>query len=112
MCYRHKHGYCLGWKLYTAMAIFTEIYSFRLHVVPDTKCCTGQSFIQFLWGTDWVQNKNMCLLDWVCRLIRNYKLLFSFKAATPCSINKKNASKNVVQGRSKTTTPIHLKFLG
>ena len=41
-----------------ALAIFTEIYSFRLNVVRDTdvvrdtKCHTGQSFIQFLWGTD------------------------------------------------------------
>ena len=30
----------------------------------------------------------MCLLYWVCRLIRKYKLPFSFKAATNCSINK------------------------
>ena len=36
------------------VAIFTEIYSFRLNVlrdtnvVQDTKCRTGQSFIQFL----------------------------------------------------------------
>ena len=42
----------------TVMAIFTEIYSFRLNVVWDTnvvrdaKCYTGQYFIQFLWGTD------------------------------------------------------------
>ena len=42
----------------TVMAIFTEIYSFRLNavqdtnVIQDTKCCVGQSFIQFLWGTD------------------------------------------------------------
>ena len=62
------------------MAIFTEIYSFRLNivwdknVVCDTKCCTGQSFIQYSWGKDWVHNQNMCLLDWVCRLIRKYKL--------------------------------------
>ena len=78
----------------TVMAIFTEIYSFRLNVVWDTnvvqdaKCYTGQYFIQFLWGTDWVHNQNMCLLDWVCRLLRKNKLPFSFKAATPCSINK------------------------
>ena len=44
------------------MAIFTEIYSFRLNVVQDrntvrdTKCCMRQSFIQFLWGTDYVHN--------------------------------------------------------
>ena len=42
----------------TIMGIFTEIYSFGLNVVQDTniiqdtKCRTGQSFIQFLWGTD------------------------------------------------------------
>ena len=42
----------------TVMAIFTEIYSFRLNVVWDTnvvrdaKCYTGQYFSQFLWGTD------------------------------------------------------------
>ena len=42
----------------TVMAKFTEIYSFRLNVVQDTnfvrdtKCCMGQSFIQFLWGAD------------------------------------------------------------
>ena len=42
----------------TITGIFTEIYSFRLNVVRDTnvirdtKCCMGQSFIQFLWGTD------------------------------------------------------------
>ena len=42
----------------TVMGIFPEIYSFRLNVVWDinvawdTKCCMGQSFIQFLWGTD------------------------------------------------------------
>ena len=42
----------------TVMAIFTEIYSFRLNVVwdtnvvQDTKCCMRQSFIQFLWGAD------------------------------------------------------------
>ena len=70
------------------VAIFTEIYSFRLNVlrdtnvVQDTKCRTGQSFIQFLWGADWVYNQNMCFLDWVCRLIRKYKLAFNFKAAT------------------------------
>ena len=35
----------------TVAAISTEIYSFRLNVVPDinvvqdTKCCTGQTFI-------------------------------------------------------------------
>ena len=78
----------------TIMGIFTEIYSFGLNVIQDTnvvwdaKCCAGQSFIQFLWGTDWVHNQNMCLLDWVCKLIIKYKLPFSFKAATPCSINK------------------------
>ena len=78
----------------TVMVIFTEIYSFRLNivrdtnVVQDTKCRTGQSFIPFLWGTDCVHNQNMCLSDWVCRLIRKYKLPFSFKVATPCSINK------------------------
>ena len=43
----------------TIMWIFTEIYSFKLNVVWDTKCHTGQSFIQFLWGTDWVHNQNM-----------------------------------------------------
>ena len=72
----------------TVMAVFTEIYSFRLNDVWDTKCCTGQSFIQFLCGTDWVHNQNMSLLDWVYRQIRKNKLPFSFKAATPCSINK------------------------
>ena len=42
----------------TIMGIFTEIYSFGLNVIQDTnvvwdaKCCAGQSFIQFLWGTD------------------------------------------------------------
>ena len=36
----------------TVMGMFTEIYSFRLNVVQGTKCHTGQSFIQFLWGTD------------------------------------------------------------
>ena len=69
----------------TIMGIFTEIYSFGLNVVWDTN---GQSFTQFLWGTDWVHNQDMCLLDWMCRLIRKYKLPFSFKAAVPCSINK------------------------
>ena len=60
----------------TVMTIFIEIFSFRLNVVRDTtvvqdsKCCMGQSFIQILWGTDGVLNQNMCLLDWVCRLIR------------------------------------------
>ena len=78
----------------TVMAIFTEIYSFRLNVVWDanvvwdTKCRTGQYFIQFLWGTDSVHNQNMCLLQWVCRLIRKYKSPLRFRAATPCSINK------------------------
>ena len=43
----------------TVMAKFTEIYSFRLNVVSDTKCCMGQSFIHFLWGTDWVHNQNI-----------------------------------------------------
>ena len=39
-------------------AEFTEINSYRLNVIWDTnviwdsKCCAGQSFIQFLWGTD------------------------------------------------------------
>ena len=72
----------------TVMLMFTEIYYFMLNVVRDTKCCKGQSFIQFLLGTDWVHNQNMCFLDWVCRLVRKYQLHFSFKAATPCSINK------------------------
>ena len=68
------------------MGRFTEIYSFRLNVTWDTnvawytKCCMGQSVIQFL--------TKICLLDWVCTLIRKYKLPFSFKAATPCCINK------------------------
>ena len=53
------------------MAIFTEIYSFRLDVVQGH-----------------IYNQNMCFLDWVCRLISKYKLLVSFKAATPCCINK------------------------
>ena len=47
-----------------------------------------QYSIQFLWRTDWVHNQNMCLLDWVGRLHRKYKLPFSFHAATPCIINK------------------------
>ena len=34
------------------MAIFTKIYYFRLNIVQDKKCRMGQSFIQFLWGTD------------------------------------------------------------
>ena len=78
----------------TVMAKFTEIYYFRLNVIqdtnviPDTKCCMGQSFIQLLWGTDWDDKQNMCLLDLLCRLIRKYKLPFSFKAATTCNINK------------------------
>ena len=47
------------------MAIFTEIYSFKLNVVWDTnpaqntKCCTGKYFIQFLRGTDQVYDQNM-----------------------------------------------------
>ena len=42
----------------TIMGTFTEIYSFRLNdvwdtnVIWDTKCCMGQSFIEFLWGAD------------------------------------------------------------
>ena len=42
----------------TVMAIFAEIHSFGLNViwdanvVRDTKCRTGQYFIQFLWVTD------------------------------------------------------------
>ena len=42
----------------TVMAKFTEIHSFRLNVIwdtnviQDTKCHTGQSFVQFLRGTD------------------------------------------------------------
>ena len=36
----------------TVMAKFTEIYSFRLNFVWDTKCRMRQSFIQFLWETD------------------------------------------------------------
>ena len=71
----------------TVMGIFTEIYSARLNVVRDTKCRTGQSFIQLL-RSDLVHNQNICLLAWVYRLIRKYKLRFSFKAATACSINK------------------------
>ena len=49
----------------TVMAKFTEIFSFRLNVVWDanvvwgTKCHTGQSFVQFLWGADWGNNQNM-----------------------------------------------------
>ena len=69
------------------MAIFTKIYYFRLNIVQDKKCCMGQYFIQLLWGTDWVHDQNMCLLERVCRLIIKYKLPFNFKAATPCSIN-------------------------
>ena len=72
----------------TVMAIFTEIHSFRLNVVWDTKCRTGQYFVQFLWGTDSVHNQNMCLLEWVCRLIRKHKSSLRFRAAAPCSINK------------------------
>ena len=41
----------------------------------------------FFVGNRLSSSKNMCLLDWVCRLLRKYKLSFSFKAATPCSIN-------------------------
>ena len=33
----------------TVMAIFTELYFFRLNVVWDTKYQTEQYFIQFLW---------------------------------------------------------------
>ena len=67
----------------TVMAKFTEIYSFRLNVVWDTKCCMGQSFIHFYEEQIEFITK-ICLLDWVCRLIRKYILPFSFKAATPC----------------------------
>ena len=33
----------------TVMTIFTELYSFRLNVVWDTKYQMEQYFIQFLW---------------------------------------------------------------
>ena len=74
------------------MGIFTEIYSFRLNVY-GTQMLYGtqnvtKSFIQFLWGADWIHIQNMCLLYRVCMLIRKYKLPLSFKAAIPCSINK------------------------
>ena len=77
----------------TVMGIFPEIYSFRLNVVWGTSVmqdakCAGQSFIQFLWETYLAHIQSMCLLDWICRLIRKYKLPFSFKAASPCSMNK------------------------
>ena len=41
------------------MAKFTEIYSFQLNREWGTECRTGQSFIQFLRGTDRVLNQNM-----------------------------------------------------
>ena len=53
------------WSKITVMAIFTEIYSFKLNVAWDTnpaqntKCCTGKYFIQFLRGTDRVYDQNM-----------------------------------------------------
>ena len=78
----------------TIMTIFTEIYSFKLNVVWDTKCCMGHKMLYrtichpIFMGADWVYNQNMCFLEWVFRLIRKYKLPFSFKAAIPCSINK------------------------
>ena len=101
---RYRHNV---WVKNTVMGIFNEVYSFRWNVlrdknvVRDTKCRTGQYFIQLLWGADWVHNQNICLLDWVCRLIRKYKLPFSFKAATPCSLN---VSKNVIGAIIKTST--------
>ena len=48
------------WLKITVMAIFTEIYSFKLNVAWDTnaaqntKCCTGKYFTQFLRGIDQV----------------------------------------------------------
>ena len=65
----------------TVMAIFTEIHSFRLNVAWDTKCCMGQSFIQFLWEQIEFIAK-MCLLDGFVGYLEN------IKSATPCSINK------------------------
>ena len=36
-----------------------------------------QSFIQFFLGREW-DHKKMCLLDWVCRLIRKYNCFLTF----------------------------------
>ena len=59
------------------------IHCFQLNAIQDTNVVyTGQFFIHFLWGTDWVHNQNMHLLDWVCWLLRKYILPFSFKAVT------------------------------
>ena len=59
---------------------------FEVKYCTGYKCLTGQSFIQFLWGTtDWVHNQNVSLLDWVCRLLRKNKLFLVSKLVHPAA---------------------------
>ena len=58
-----------------------------LNVVRDTNVVRDNLSSSFC-GEQIAFITKICLLDWVCRLLRKYKLPFSFKAATPCRINK------------------------
>ena len=69
------------------MGIFTEIYSFKLNVVRYTNVVRDNLSSSFCWEHIEFITK-ICLYNWMCRLLRKCKLPFSFKAATPCSINK------------------------
>ena len=82
------------------MGIFTKIYSFKLNVVRYTNVVRDNLSSSFCWEQIEFITK-ICLYDWVCRLLRKCKLPFSFKAATPCSINK--CLSKCCMGQSKNT---------
>ena len=69
------------------MKIFTEIYIFRLNVVWDTNVVQDNLSSNFL-GEQIEFRTKICVRLCVCRLLRKYKLPFSFNAATPSSISK------------------------
>ena len=61
--------------------------SLRLNVIQDTNVVRDNLSFNFCVGQIEFITK-ICLLDWVCRLPRKYKLPLSFKAATSYSISK------------------------
>ena len=53
-----------------------------------TQCVIWGNLSSNFYGEQIEYITKICLLDWVCGLIRKYKFPFSFKTATPSSINK------------------------
>ena len=83
---------------------------YRTQMLYGTQNVVRDNFSSNFYGEQ-IEFINIVIwLDWVCTLIRKYELSFSFKAATPSSINK--CLQKCCMGQKLNHHPIHLKFLG